>query len=51
MIDKNNPNMNETKQIKSSLKFITTSLLSGIVCSSFDLVLIKEFSNVSKKIQ
>jgi hypothetical protein len=30
---------------------MTTSLLSGIFCSSFDLFLIEEFSNVSKKIQ
>ncbi len=51
MIDKNNPNSNETKQTKSSLKFITTSSLSGMFCSSFDLVLLKEFPNVSKKIQ
>jgi hypothetical protein len=51
IIDKNNPNVNETKQTKSSLKFITTSLLSGKFCSSFDLDLFKQFSNVSKKFQ
>jgi hypothetical protein len=51
MIDKNNPNVNETKQTKSSLKFMTTSFLSEKFCSSFDLVLFKEFPNVSKKIQ
>jgi hypothetical protein len=51
MIDKNNPDVNETKQTNSSLKFMTTSLLSGIFCSSFDLVLFKEFPNVSKNFQ
>jgi hypothetical protein len=51
MIDKNNPNVIEAKQTKSSLKFVTTSLISGIFCSSFDLVLFKEFPNVSKKFQ
>jgi hypothetical protein len=51
MIDKNNPNVNETKQTNSSLKFMTTSSLSGMFCSSIDLVLFKEFSNVSKKFQ
>jgi hypothetical protein len=51
MIDENNPNVNETKQTNSSLKFMTSSLLSEKFCSSFDLVLIKEFPNVSKKFQ
>ncbi len=51
MIDKNNPNVNETKQTKSCLKFMTTSLLCEKFCSSFDLFLFKEFSNVSKKFQ
>ncbi len=51
MTDKNNPNVNKTKQTNSSLKFMTTSSLSEKFCSSFDLVLLKEFSNVSKKIQ
>jgi hypothetical protein len=51
MIDKNNPNVNETKQTKSSLKFMMTSILSRIFCSSYDLVLFKEFPNASKKFQ
>jgi hypothetical protein len=48
-MDKNNPDVNKMKQTKSSLKFMTTSSLSGKFCSSFDLVLFKEFPNVSKK--